>query len=174
MLSWIELFFVGDYATAGALLQDATARYSTGVFFLYLNGYLYRKQGMIDLGLRSMHSALTVANRRPLALATFRRAYDASGDVRQLALACLYEIGWCQYLAMEWDDAVQSLDTFLHEHTSPSFRAFAAYQLVRASALCRRAKVHRSGCVARHQQSLGGGQRRVCQSGRLGAATFYV
>lgn len=64
---WIELFFNNDLARAAALLDGALARYERGALFLYLAGYLHRKQG-----------------RLAEATAQFERVYACAVELRQL------------------------------------------------------------------------------------------
>ena len=116
------------------MLDDVLSRYETPSLFLYLRGYLFRKRGNMQQS-----------------IVNFQRAYDGAADVRQLQLACLYELGWCQMLALNFLAAIDILNRFLQETKryfnepcdgglpclvecpnnacSASFRAFAAYQL---------------------------------------------
>ncbi len=42
---------------------------------------------------------------------------------------CGYELGWCYYLLSEWEQCITQLRAFLRDYRSPSFRAYAGYQL---------------------------------------------
>lgn len=111
VLVWIELFFLERLDKAADLMRVAAERYPRGPLFKYLEGYLHRKRGMLDA-----------------ATAAFAACYDFAADVRELQLACVYEQGWCRFLALD-DAAVELLERFLAEHKSTSFRAFASWQL---------------------------------------------
>lgn len=111
-IAWIELFFNNDLTRAAALLDEAVARHERGALFHYLNGYLHRKQGRIAQATRA-----------------FERVRASAGDVRQLQLSALYELGWCAMLELRFADAIATLEAFLSATRSASFRAFAAFQL---------------------------------------------
>jgi tetratricopeptide (TPR) repeat protein len=135
VIAWIELFFFERLDKAAELIRVARERYPRGPLFRYLEGYLFRKRGMMEA-----------------ACAAFAACYDASGDVRELQLACLYEQGWCRYLALDTDLAIDLFERFLAEHKSTSFRAFASYQL--GTALLLRDERERAAAVFRRTGEL--------------------
>jgi len=50
-------------------------------------------------------------------------------QVRQMQLNTMYELGWCHYLLLDFEQATSYLNAFLSESKAASFRAYAAYQL---------------------------------------------
>ena len=81
------------------LLDIAAKKYPTGSLYYYLGGYVHRKRGQLDD-----------------AVATFERAHAGGSDLRALQLACLYEMGWCHFLRLDFDAAIDHLQRFLDEH----------------------------------------------------------
>jgi tetratricopeptide (TPR) repeat protein len=112
ILLWVQSAFYEDRVAAEAIYARAAAEFPRGVFFHYMAGYLARKDGRVEEALRR-----------------FERAMDSSTEVRELQLACVYERGWCYFVLNDFEHAVPLLERFLAEFRSPSFRAFAAFQL---------------------------------------------
>jgi len=109
---WIESAFYENRTVAEEMIQTALKLYPTGSLFLFLGGYLWRKEGKLDKAFES-----------------FQRAKESSVEFETLQLICTYELGWCHYMKNDFESASTLLQTFVERFQSPSFRAFAAFQL---------------------------------------------
>lgn len=111
-LLWIESVFYENHSGAEEVFQRILNETPKNSFNLYLGGYLARKQGEISI-----------------ALDRFKRASDFAVEIPALQCLVIYEEGWCYFLQCDWESARASLTEFLARHKSPSYRAYAGYQL---------------------------------------------
>eukprot|EP01100_Stratorugosa_tubuloviscum_P000567 TRINITY_DN1124_c0_g1_i2.p1 TRINITY_DN1124_c0_g1~~TRINITY_DN1124_c0_g1_i2.p1 ORF type:complete len:583 (-),score=241.36 TRINITY_DN1124_c0_g1_i2:26-1774(-) len=109
---WIQIFFTENLIEANNTMTIYMERFSNSFPFLYLGGYLHRKNGNLSL-----------------AKDFFQRSHDCSTEVRQMQLICIYEMGDCLILENEWEKAAQMYEQFLQENKSTSYRCFCAFQL---------------------------------------------
>eukprot|EP01083_Nonionella_stella_P174755 606677_1 len=118
MLLTVQVSFFENPEAAEPIYQQGIARFASCSMYHFLGGYTARRRG-----------DLKEAKRR------FQLAHDCASEIRQLQLMCLYELGWCSFMECKYEDSIAYYEEFLAEYKSPSYRAFAAYQLGTAYAM---------------------------------------
>ncbi|EFA85319.1 hypothetical protein PPL_02320 [Heterostelium album PN500] len=105
-------FFFEDFEAAAPTLKDLLERYPDGAMINYMSGAILRKQGIIQQSSASYNNAL-----------------KNSGELKQLQLFLESELGYNEFLNLNWTVAEQHLSKFLKDTTSSGFKAFIQYQL---------------------------------------------
>ncbi|EGG14918.1 hypothetical protein DFA_10791 [Cavenderia fasciculata] len=108
----LNVFFFEDYNTPEPLIKELMTKYENGSLIYYMSGAILRKQGKIK------ESSVS-----------YQRSYDTSGQLKQLQLFVDSELGYNEFLNLNWEAASVHLAKFLNETTSSGFKAFVAYQL---------------------------------------------
>ncbi|KAK5575436.1 hypothetical protein RB653_006569 [Dictyostelium firmibasis] len=111
----LHVFFFEDYKQSEPLLDQLIKQYPQGALIHYLSGACLRKQGKIKESTQS-----------------YSIACETSSQLKQLQLFIESELGYNEFLNLNWSSAETYLAKFLSETTSSGFKAFIAYQL----ALC--------------------------------------
>eukprot|EP01133_Synstelium_polycarpum_P021225 gene21225-25498_t len=108
----LHVFFFEDNTTPESTIQELLNRYPNGAMIHYMSGAVLRKQGKIQLSSQAYESA-----------------YSSSSQLKQLQLFINSELGYNEFLNLEWAKAEAHLSKFMRETTSSGFKAFIAYQL---------------------------------------------
>eukprot|EP01132_Coremiostelium_polycephalum_P002247 gene2247-2770_t len=108
----LHVFFFEDYKTPEPLLNELVELYPKGALIHYLSGAILRKQGKI-----------------PESTKSYSLANDTSEQLKQLQLFIHSELGYNEFLNLNWSKSEGYLCSFLRETTSSGFKAFIAYQL---------------------------------------------
>ncbi|XP_006634105.1 tetratricopeptide repeat protein 39C [Lepisosteus oculatus] len=85
-------------AEAKAILQKKEAVYPNSSLFMFFKGRVQRLECQINSALTSFHEALELAS-----------------DQREIQHVCLYEIGWCSMIEMNFKDAYKSFERLKSE-----------------------------------------------------------
>ncbi|KAJ8396823.1 hypothetical protein AAFF_G00014220 [Aldrovandia affinis] len=83
---------------AKAILQKKEAEYPQSSLFMFFKGRVQRLECQINSALTSFHDALELAT-----------------DQREIQHVCLYEIGWCSMIEMNFKDAYKSFERLKNE-----------------------------------------------------------
>jgi len=108
----LDVFFFEDYKKPEPLLNTLVERYPDGALIHYMSGAILRKQGKIEPSTES-----------------YKKAFDTSSQLKQLQLFIESELGYNEFLNLNWGQAQVYLNKFMNETTSSGFKAFIAYQL---------------------------------------------
>jgi len=109
---WIHSFFFEDFVEGEKWIDTILGKIPDGVPALYIAGYVYRKQGKLDDAER-----------------VFTAAAKNSTEIKQMQRFGDYEQGYCCYLKLEFERAIETLTRFLNDSPGESFRVYASYQL---------------------------------------------
>ncbi|XP_048869982.1 tetratricopeptide repeat protein 39C [Brienomyrus brachyistius] len=88
----------GGLVEAQAILQRKAAIYPSSSLFTFFRGRVQRLECQINSALTSFHEALELAT-----------------DQREIQHVCLYEIGWCSMIEMNYFDAFKSFERLKNE-----------------------------------------------------------
>ncbi|CAI5779633.1 repeat 39C [Podarcis lilfordi] len=80
------------------ILQKKEAAYPNSSLFMFFKGRIQRLECQINSALTSFHTALELAT-----------------DQREIQHVCLYEIGWCSMIEMNFKDAFESFERLKNE-----------------------------------------------------------
>ncbi|GAM28675.1 hypothetical protein SAMD00019534_118510 [Acytostelium subglobosum LB1] len=105
-------FFFEDFETPKATIDELLERYPDGAMINYMSGAIQRKKG------NTAQSSIYYNN-----------ALKNSTELKQLQLFIESELGYNEFLNLNWAAAEQHLSLFLQGTTSKGFKAFIAYQL---------------------------------------------
>ncbi|KAG9334348.1 hypothetical protein JZ751_008234 [Albula glossodonta] len=83
---------------AKAILEKKEAEYPRSSLFMFFKGRVQRLECQINSALSSFHDALELAT-----------------DQREIQHVCLYEIGWCSMIEMNFEDAYKSFERLKNE-----------------------------------------------------------
>ncbi|XP_066482175.1 tetratricopeptide repeat protein 39C [Tiliqua scincoides] len=83
---------------AKEILQNKEAAYPNSSLFMFFKGRIQRLECQINSALTSFHTALEFAT-----------------DQREIQHVCLYEIGWCSMIEMNFKDAFESFERLKNE-----------------------------------------------------------
>ncbi|XP_030069471.1 tetratricopeptide repeat protein 39C isoform X1 [Microcaecilia unicolor] len=83
---------------AKEILQQKEAAYPNSSLFMFFKGRIQRLECQINSALTSFHTALELAT-----------------DQREIQHVCLYEIGWCSMIEMNFKDAFKSFERLKNE-----------------------------------------------------------
>ncbi|KYQ90267.1 hypothetical protein DLAC_08870 [Tieghemostelium lacteum] len=108
----IHVFFFEDYKSADPILNSLMEKYNKGALIYYLSGACLRKQGKIKES-----------------TASYQKAFETSEELKQLQLFIESELGYNEFLFLNWQKSEEYLGRFLKETTSSGFKAFIAYQM---------------------------------------------
>ncbi|KAF2075204.1 hypothetical protein CYY_003509 [Polysphondylium violaceum] len=108
----LDVFFFEDYKKPEPLLQSLVDAYPNGALVHYMSGAILRKQGKIESSTES-----------------YQKAFETSSQLKQLQLFIESELGYNEFLNLNWSKAEVYLNKFMNETTSSGFKAFIAYQL---------------------------------------------
>lgn len=78
---------------AKSILQQREATYPNSSLFMFFKGRVQRLECQISSALKSFHDAL-----------------DLASDQREIQHVCLYEIGWCSMIELNYRDAYKAFD----------------------------------------------------------------
>ncbi|XP_035270311.1 tetratricopeptide repeat protein 39C-like [Anguilla anguilla] len=88
----------GGLLEAKSILQRKEAEYPHSSLFMFFKGRIQRLECQINSALTSFHDALELAT-----------------DQREIQHVCLYEIGWCSMIEMNFEDAYKSFERLKDE-----------------------------------------------------------
>eukprot|EP01104_Vermistella_antarctica_P006029 TRINITY_DN16768_c0_g1_i1.p1 TRINITY_DN16768_c0_g1~~TRINITY_DN16768_c0_g1_i1.p1 ORF type:complete len:505 (-),score=161.82 TRINITY_DN16768_c0_g1_i1:71-1585(-) len=113
-MTWINGFFLEDYAEGEKWLKQLLAAYPLSAHMHYMAGYLHRKHGKMDLADCAFLNALTFGQ-----------------NVPQMVRYAEYDMGYNCFLYQEWSKCMESFTTFLSSTPAPpvAFRVYATFQL---------------------------------------------
>jgi len=119
MFAFIKAMFYNEYEIAYQVLHAERDRFPTASIVHYTLGYVYRKEGNIDLSQDS-----------------FRAAQQHAHAIREFQMKLNYEIGYNHYLINDWSAALPLLEGYVTETKSEAFRAYGAFQVGFCSRRC--------------------------------------
>ncbi|GAM26636.1 hypothetical protein SAMD00019534_098110, partial [Acytostelium subglobosum LB1] len=108
----IYAFFFEDFERAEETMRELLVSFPDSAMINYMAGSIARKKGDI-----------------PTATLSFRNALKTADRLKQLQLYIESELGYNEFLDLNWVAAEQYLAKFLKETTSSGFKAYIAYQL---------------------------------------------
>ncbi|KAE8598581.1 hypothetical protein XENTR_v10016865 [Xenopus tropicalis] len=88
----------GGLKEAKEILNKKESAYPNSSLFMFFKGRIQRLECQINSALTSFHTALELAT-----------------DQREIQHVCLYEIGWCSMIEMNYKDAFQSFERLKNE-----------------------------------------------------------
>ncbi|OCT74667.1 tetratricopeptide repeat protein 39C isoform X1 [Xenopus laevis] len=88
----------GGLKEAKEILKKKESAYPNSSLFMFFKGRIQRLECQINSALTSFHTALELAK-----------------DQREIQHVCLYEIGWCSMIEMNYKDAFQSFERLKNE-----------------------------------------------------------
>jgi len=113
-LIWINAFFFEKFDEGEKWLQALLAKHPQCAIMQYLGGYVFRKQGKMELSEQY-----------------FRDAESNTGQMQILKKYCEYDIAFGYFLRCDWEEALSRLTSFLGngENVPSGFRCTSAYQI---------------------------------------------
>lgn len=111
-LAWIRGFFFFDYDGSHELIDAQLQQFPDSPALHFVNGYILRKEGKVDLSNES-----------------FSRSFELASEPAEFRVKIHYELGYNFYIKHDWAKAVEHLTPFFEHRLSEVFRAYCAYQL---------------------------------------------
>ena len=96
LLFWIECFYFEDKEESEKYFRETLENIEECPFYYYLGGYLKRKGGEIDQSIE-----------------LFLLVNKLTSEIRIFQLSSIYELGWCYYLKLEWNQCIDYFEEFL-------------------------------------------------------------
>jgi len=103
--------YMDDSPLAMSALEDILTRFPGIVTPLFVGGYTLRFMGRVEES-----------------ESYFKTILEASGQMKEARMSCLYELGSSAIKRGDWETAIQNLNSYLNEEPKEGYRCFAAYE----------------------------------------------